>query len=682
MNSSNHPVIFHGGDYNPDQWLGSPEILSEDFNLMKSANINAVSVGIFAWTALEPEEGQFEFEWLDGVFERAEKNGIHVILATPSGGKPNWLALKYPEVRRVGRDGRREPQQRRHNHCLTSPVYRLKVHDINTRLAQRYGQRASLALWHVSNEYLGYCYCELCMAAFRTWLQTRYLHLDRLNDAYWSRFWSHTFTDWDQIQTIDDSIHGLSLDWRRFMTEQCADFLRAEIAPLREHSPAVPLTTNFHSIDDYDYFRLAEEIDVVSWDSYPEWHANPGRPDETATAVETAFCLDVCRGMKAGKPFLLMECTPSQVNWRQVSPLRRPGMLRLSSLQAVAHGSDAVCYFQIRKGRGGSEKFHGAVIDHAGHANTRTFREVTSLGATLEKIPDMVGSKVPAKAALVFDWETLWAINASQSPQNAHKEYRETCIQHYREFWKRGIALDIVNARSELASYDLVVAPMLYLLPEGLPERLAAFVGGGGTLVATYQTGYVNETDLCFAGGAPGPLSRLFGIRVEEFDALPEPARRRVVPSASAGHGLSGVYEARHFFDIVHCEGAEPLAEYGEDFYAGFPALTVNTYGQGRAYYISSRIEARFLDDFFGYLAGALDLPRAIPASLPPGVTAHLREGGGESFLFLLNFTHREAVVSIPQGAWGDIDTNAPVEQEVCLGPLDSKILRRQHPES
>ena len=680
MKKSNQSVIFHGGDYNPDQWLGYPEILAEDFVLMKSAHINTVTVGVFAWAALEPEEGRFEFCWLDDVFDRAEKNHFRVILATPSGGKPNWLALKYPEVRRVGRDGLRDPQQRRHNHCLTSPVYRSKVREINTRLAQRYGKRASLALWHVSNEYLGYCYCDLCMAAFQGWLRGRYQTLDRLNDAYWSRFWSHTFTEWDQIRTIDDSVNALSLDWKRFMTEQCASFLRAEVVPLREHSPGIPITTNFHPINDYDYFRLAEEIDVVSWDSYPDWHANPDGMDESAIALETAFRLDMCRGMKAGKPFLLMECTPSQINWRGVSPLRRPGMLRLSSLQAVAHGSDAVCYFQIRKGRGGSEKYHGAVIDHAGHGDTRMFREVGALGATLEKLPDVVGARVPAKVALVFDWENLWAIGGAGMPQNTHKEYIETCLAHYGPFWKRGIAVDVVSARSEWAGYDLVVAPMLHLLPNGLADRLSAFVENGGALVSTYQTGYVNETDLCFPGGAPGPLSRLLGIRVEEFDALPDSARRFVIPRPPADCGLSGVYEARHFLDIVHCEGAETLAEYGSDFYSGSPAVTVNAFGRGHAYYISSRNDDRFQDDFFGSLAVDLGLPRAVAAPLPPGVTAHLREGDGGRFLFLLNFTHRDAVpVSLPPGAWCDVDTGELTKNEIRLAPLGATILH-SHP--
>jgi len=643
---------------------------------MRAANINTITVGVFAWAALEPEEGRFEFGWLDDVFERAEKSGIRVILATPSGGKPNWLAHAYPEVRRVGENGRRDPQQWRHNHCLTSPVYRSKVREINTRLAQRYGARQPLAMWHVSNEYLGYCYCDLCMGAFQSWLRARYGTLDRLNDAYWSRFWSHTFTAWEEVQVIDSSIHGLSLDWKRFMTAQCADFLRAEMVPLRKHSPETPVTTNFHTIEHYDYFRLAEEIDVVSWDSYPDWHADPDGLDESAVAAETAFRFDLNRGMKGGKPFLLMECTPSQINWRDVSPLRRPGMLRLSSLQAVAHGSDAVCYFQIRKGLGGAEKFHGAVIDHAGHAQTRTFREVAAVGATLEKLPGIVGARVPAKAALIFDWENLWAIDGARTPQNKHKEYRETCLSHYLPFWKRGIAVDIVSSRSEFSSYDLVLVPMLYLLPEGLAERLSAFVAKGGTVVATYQTGYVNETDLCFQTGAPGPLSELLGIRVEEFDALPDSSRRSVIPRDSAGHGLSGDYEARHFLDIVRCEGAEALAEYGGDFYAGSPALTVNSFGSGRAYYVASRNDERFQDDFFGHLAGRLRLPQALPGPLPPGVTAHIRESGSERFLFLLNFARRESAVSLPPGGWSDVDTGEPAEPDIRLGAFGARILR------
>src|SRR5215210_4436276 len=314
----NH-TILHGCDYNPDQWLHYSGITDEDFRLMKLAHLNSITLGVFAWAALEPEEGRYTFEWMDDIFERAARQDIRVILATPSGGKPNWLALQYPEVRRTRADGTKEPQEGRHNHCLTSPLYRGKVRTMNTQLAERYGKHSALVLWHISNEFGGYCYCELCMSAFRDWLRERYRTLDALNEAYWSRFWSHTYTAWDQIRHIDRSVHGLDLDWKRFMTHQCASFIRNEVEPLRCLSPGVPVTTNLmHLYDGYNYWELARELDLVSWDSYPELHTARADLDETELGASIGFNHNVYRSMKGGWPFLLMETTPSQTNWQRV----------------------------------------------------------------------------------------------------------------------------------------------------------------------------------------------------------------------------------------------------------------------------------------------------------------------------------------------------------------------------
>ena len=369
--------LLHGGDYNPEQWLRYSGILDEDFRLFQLARINAITIGVFSWAALEPEEGRYDFGWMDDIFERAARHDMTVILATPSGGKPNWLAQLYPEIRRVTKAGVRDPQMLRHNHCLTSPVYREKVHGINSRLAERYGKHPSLALWHISNEYGGYCYCPLCVGGFQEWLKAHYGSLDALNEAYWARFWSHTYTAWEQVVPIDESVNGLILDWKRFMTHQCCSFIRNEANPLRGHSPDIPVTTNLMgNFDDYNYWELAREIDIVSWDSYPFWHATNPAFDEYEQGVVTAFQHDCFRSMKGGKPFLVMETTPSQLNWAPVSPLRRPGIHRLNGLQAIAHGSDSVCYFQLRKSRGSREQWHGSVIDHAGNAGTRVFRDV------------------------------------------------------------------------------------------------------------------------------------------------------------------------------------------------------------------------------------------------------------------------------------------------------------------
>lgn len=666
-------TILHGGDYNPEQWLNYPGIIDDDFRLFRQARLNSITIGVFSWAALEPEEGSYRFEWMDDIFDRAEKQDMKVILATPSGGKPNWLALKYPEVRRVSPEGVREPQQKRHNHCLTSPVYREKVLEINTRLAERYGGRSSLALWHISNEFGGYCYCDLCLGAFQRWLEAKYRTLEALNEAYWSRFWSHTYTAWDQIRTIDQSVCGLVLDWRRFMTHQCRDFIRHEAKPLREKTPRVPITTNFMGFyDAYNYWELAKELDLISWDSYPAWHLHK---DDPQMALETAIVHDIYRPMKGGKPFLLMETTPSQVNWTGTSPLRRPGLHRTHSLQAIAHGSNAVCYFQMRQSRGSMEQFHGAVISHHGHENTRVFREVTELGATLEKLSEMGQTRIPAKGALFFDWENRWALEISASPQNKEKRMLETLREHYAPFWKRGIPVDVIDSETGLDAYALVVAPMAFMLRNGQSERMERYVENGGTLVVTYQSGVVDETMLCFQGGAPGPLRKLLGLWVEEFDALQDEADRRVIAGNEAGHGLLGVYKAKHYVEIVHLEGAQALAAYGDDFYTGKPALTVNSFGKGRAYYVASRNDERFNDDFFGFLARDLGVASATGKPLPKGVSACRREIEQTSYLFLMNFTANSATVKLDEKTYKEVDSGEQVIGEVLLPPYGSKVL-------
>ncbi|WPJ96085.1 beta-galactosidase [Coraliomargarita algicola] len=674
---SSKPILY-GGDYNPEQWLKYPEVLEQDFRLFEQASINTLTIGVFAWAALEPEEGVFQFEWLDHIFERAMRQHMRIILATPSGGKPNWLAMKYTEVRRVNELGQREPQRARHNHCLTSDVYRDKVSIINEQLAKRYGAHSALEMWHISNEFGGYCYCDRCMAAFRDWLKAKYTSLDALNEAYWSRFWSHTFTEWEQIRYIDKTICGLVLDWKRFMTDQCCSFIRNEIAAIRRDSPDVPTTTNFMGTHpDYDYHKLAQEIDVVSWDAYPMWHL-PQDNHESNHALNAAFRHDVTRGIAGGKPFLLMESTPGQVNWAGVSPLMRPGMLRLASYQAIAHGSDSVCYFQMRKSRGSWEQFHGAVIDHVGHANTRVFREVEQLGASLLQLDSVVGSLVSAKVAIVFDWETRWIYEGVALPSNAHKQYAETILAHYKPFWARGINVDIVDRQADFSKYELVVAPILFMLSDSLGERLTDFVKAGGHLVTTYGTGVVNETGLAISGGMPGALREVLGVWVEEFDALPDAYRRQVKPLDDGKCGLTGVYEARHHLDLVHLETAEAIAVYGEDFYSGYPALTRHSFGAGSAWHISSRNDDRFSDDFLGYLADELKLTNISSSTLPQGVSVQTRSVANAEFVFLMNFNDSSVVFELIDGIYTDLETESTVERTIHLAAYQTCVLQRR----
>ncbi len=670
------PHLLHGGDYNPDQWLGEPAILAQDMRYMKDAGVNAVSVGIFAWTALEPDEGTYTFDWLDRTMDMLAENGIHAILATPSGAKPAWMSAKYPEIRRVTADGQREPHRGRHNHCRTSPIYRAKCQTINTRLAERYRDHSALTLWHVSNEYNGEpCYCDVCLKAFRQWLKEKYGSLQDLNDAWWTAFWSHTYTDWDQINPVDPSIHGLMLDWRRFSSEQTADFFRYESAPLREITPDIPVTTNFMGTSPtLDYRILAKDVDVVSWDAYPRWHEPRGN---WRVGADTSFVHDLTRGLKPGHPFLLMECTPSAQHNMPAMKLKRPGMHRLASLQAVAHGSDSVMYFQWRACRGGQEKLHGAVVAHDNTNNTRVFRDVADVGDTLAQLDCMVGTSVPSEVAILYDWQNAWAIEQSRGPLQEGKDYTRTCQAHYLPLWQRGIPVDIVGYECDLSAYRLVVAPMLYMLRDDLASRLSDYVRGGGTLVVTYWSGLVDENDLCFLGGRPGPLRELMGVWCEETDALYPGETNTVVPERANALRLRGTYTCRGICDLLHLEGAEPLATYGGDFYVGLPALTVNNVGRGKAYYVASRNDEAFLDDLYNALAEDLRIPRALDSDLPQGVTAQMRTDGQRTFVFLLNFSPQWQLVDLGENTFVDMITGKETVGQIVMDEYGSRVLER-----
>lgn len=664
------PHLIHGGDYNPDQWMATKEVWKEDMRLAKLAGINSLSIGIFSWVSLEPEDGRYTFEWMDEVMDMLADNGMVAVLATPSGARPAWMSQKYPEVLRVNEDRQRILHGQRHNHCYTSPVYRRKVREMNTLLAQRYKDHPALGIWHLSNEYGGECHCELCQQAFRDWLKARYGTLDNLNQRWWTAFWSHTYSDWSQLESPsmrgEFSVHGLELAWKRFVTEQTVDFMKAEAAPLKEITPGIPVTTNMMGFyDGLNYFRLSEELDIASWDNYPLWSTTDKDIDVASMA---SFLHDFCRGLKDGKPWMLMESSPSATNWQPIGKLRRPGGHKLYSLQAVAHGSDTVQYFQYRKSRGSAEKFHGAVVDHEGSENTRVFREVADTGALMQKLDDIVGCATRAQVAIVYDVENRWALKAAAGFKR-DKKYVETLLSHYKPFWQAGVSVDIVDSTKPLDGYKLVVAPMLYMLRPGMAERLNAFVHGGGVLVTTYMSGYVDEDDLCFLGGFPGPLKETLGVWCEEMDSLPDGESRAIKYDGKE-------YLAHDFCEIIHLRGAQAMGVYDEDFYEGMPAVTRNAVGKGEAWFVAARMDASFQRDFFCQRLQQLGIMGTLEAELPAGVTAQTRTDGQQEFVFVMNFLANAATVDVGQGGV-DMDTGKPVSGEVELPPRGLLIFKR-----
>lgn len=667
--------LLHGGDYNPDQWLEYPEVFEEDVRLMKEANVNCVSLGIFAWAVLEPEEGRYELDWMDHIITRLGEEGLQVVLATPSGAMPNWLTQKYPEVMQVQADGHRNLPGKRHNFCYTSPVMREKITSIDRVLAERFGRRDNVILWHISNELGGNfgdstCHCELCQEAFRQWLKKKYGTLENLNSAWWNHFWSHTYTDWSQIHSPgpygETTSTALVLDWRRFSTEQISSFCELEIKTVKEASD-LPATTNFMDFfKGLDYNRMKKGLDIISWDSYPFWHE---QKDEVPVAARTAANHSVMRALKKA-PFLLMESTPSSISWRDSNPLKRPGMHMLSSMQAVAHGSDSVQYFQWRKGRGGYEKFHGAVLDHKNGSNTRTFREVTEVGARLDGLSGKIDGTVNRpRAAIIFDWENWWAVEDTQGPR-LDLNYVECVLSHYRAFWEKGIEADLIGMDEKLDGYQLVAAPLNYMYKSGYAERVREFVAGGGVFVTTYFSGMVNDTDLCFIGHQP--LEDVLGVVQEEIDAPSEEFENRFAYNGEE-------YPARRMCEIVHAkEGAEVLSVYERDFYAGCPTVTRNTFGKGEAYYLTAESDMDFLRAFYSDLFDRAGLANALGAKLPYGVTVTERSGAdGKGVVFVMNFRN-EPVCIDGVGKWTDAESGVVYEGKLELGALQCAVLDKQ----
>ena len=665
-----YPHFLHGADYNPEQWLPDKAVWDKDMELMKLANCNEMSVGIFSWSMLEPREGEYDFSFLDEIVAKIGDNGGKVILATPSGARPRWLAEKYPEVLRVGPDGVRDHFLGRHNHCLTSPAYRRKVREMNTRLAQRYGRNETVVAWHISNEYGGDCRCPLCADAFRSYLREKFHNdIDAVNRAWWTRFWSHTYDSFDQIEPpgkyTETGTHGLNLEWHRFVTAQTASFIENETAPIRELSPHLPVTINMmFEFYDLNYHEVAKVIDIASWDSYPEW----GSTDDAVIAQKTAFWHDLYRSLK-DRPFLLMESTPSLVNWKPYNKLKAPGLDTLSSLQAVAHGSDSVQYFQWRKSRGSSEKFHGAVVGHDGTADTRVFRSVQKTGQVLQAIDEVCGTLTDAQVAVLFDWENWWALDDAQGYAKDDKKYLDTCYSYHREFWKRGIDCDIVSPLADLSRYKIAVAPMLYLVDEARAVNLRRFVENGGTLYGTYALSTVDGNDLCHLGGIPGlGLVEVFGLEAEEIDTL--------YPHERCSAALDGqAHELVDYCEVLKLKGAAPLAVYSSGWYEGAPAVTEHSFGAGKAVYQACRDTGSLKDKVFGKLLQELELTGPLEGDIPHGVTAQTRTDGENTYVFLQNYSPAPSGAVTLRQPMTDLITGETVK-ETALEPYGFRILK------
>ncbi|MFG2902696.1 beta-galactosidase [Streptomyces zaomyceticus] len=634
-----HRLAF-GGDYNPEQWPES--VWQEDVRLMREAGVTMVSVGIFSWALLEPEPGRYDFDWLDRLLDLLHEHGVRVDLGTPTVAPPAWFYRAHPEALPVTAEGVRHSYGSRGAICHSSAAYRAAAAGITTALARRYGSHPALALWHVHNEYgvpVSACYCDGCAAHFRRWLHEAHGSVEAVNEAWGTAFWGQHYSSYEEIDpprvTPTVGNPAQQLDYRRFADATIRENFRAERDILHELAPGVPVTTNFMTAlsqcDSIDYWAWGREVDLVTNDHYL-------MTDGRRTHVNLAMAADLTRSVAGGAPWLLLEHSTSGVNWQARNPAKRPGEMARNSLAHVARGSEGAMFFQWRQSRRGAEKFHSAMVPHGG-TDTRIWREVVALGAGLEALEEVRGTRTVPDVAVLWDWHSWWAQNLEWRPNEAH-DARERADSFYETLYDRHLTVDFAHPESDLSAYPLVVVPALYLMTEAAGRNLREYVENGGTLVVSYFSGIVDEHDAVHPGAYPGALRDVLGLIVEEWSPLLDDQRVRI--DGPGGASLTGDV----WTEFVRPRGAETVWTYADGPAAGGPAVTRHRLGRGTAWYVSTRLDAVSLDAIVA--AAGEDAGIASRSGLPRDVEVVRRAGdGGRHYLFALNHSAEDAEVPL-----------------------------------
>lgn len=623
--------LAFGGDYNPEQW--DEPVWKEDDDLMRRARVNLATVGVFSWALLEPEEGRYDFAWLDAHLERLHANGVAVDLATPTASPPPWFTSAHPDALPVAPDGTRLTHGSRDTYCLAAPAYRDAARRIASALTERYGDHPAVALWHVHNEYVTLCWCDHTAAAFRQWLRRRHGSLDILNEAWGTAFWSQRYTSWEQIlpprATQWHRNPGQALDFRRFWSDEVLTAYREQRDAIRAHSDR-PVTTNLMlpAYQNLDLWALGREVDLVAVDHYP---TAPGLD----AAADTAFAADRARSLGGGRPWLLMEQGTNTVYDGDRVLGKEPGDILRHTLGHIARGSEGALFFQWRQSRAGAETWHSAMVPHAG-PDSRVFREVTAAGEAVARLGELAGSTVSAPVAVLHDSDAWWALEVDGLPSSelgCHAELRRA----HRALWDAGVTVDFAHPEHELGAYRLVVAPALFLLSDAGAENLRRYVTGGGTLLVHHAAGYVDDRLHARLGGYPAaPLREALGVRVEEHRAVRRDER---IVLSDGTHGVA-------WSESLRTEGAETLAVYTRGMLAGGPALTRHRFGAGQGWYLSTRLEDADYGALVDRLLAEAGVGRDV-AGLPAGVEAVTRHASdGRRWHVLIN--HRDDTVPLP----------------------------------
>lgn len=628
------PGLAYGGDYNPEQW--SQATREQDLALMGEAGVNLVSVAIFSWAMLEPREGEYDWSWLDETMDRLADRGVFAALATATASPPPWLTHKHPEILPETADGVTLWPGARQAYSVSSPVFRSYALRMTRSIAERYADHPALALWHVDNElgcHNSHDFSDDAAEAFRRWLESRYHTVEELNRAWGSAFWSQRYSSFEEVLPPRKAPMFVNptqqLDFHRYSSDELLEYFREMKRILREITPQIPVTTNFMCTTrskNMDYFSWASDMDVVATDHYTI-------ADDPMRHIELAFSADLTRGVAGGEPWMLMEHSTSAVNWQQRNHTKDSAEMLRDSLSHVARGADAVMFFQWRQSHAGAEKYHSAMVPHAG-TDSDVWDSTVKLGHALQKLAPVQGSTVRTQVALLFDYESWWGAELDSHPNN-DLSYPEEVMHWYRALWEIGVAVDVVHPSHDLSSYDALIVPCLYLVSDEHAAGIAAAAQSGASVLVSYFSGIVDENEHVRLGGYPGAFRDLLGIRTEEFWILQQ----------DQAWGLDDGSTATFWTEKTRLadEGsgaAEAVLKYVDGPLQGLPAVTRHEVGNGSAWYAGTRLDEEATRTLIRQVMAEADVSPE-HEDLPEGVEAVRRHKGAgdakETFLFLLN---------------------------------------------
>ncbi len=647
--------MYLGADYYPEHW--EKERWPIDAELMQRAGISLARLAEFAWSKLEPEDDLYDFAWLDEAMDILNEKGVKVVLSTPTAAPPSWLIGKHPQILPLLKSGQRMGFGKRRHYCITNRTYYHYSERIIRKLAEHYKNNPQVIGWQIDNEFGNpKCYCNNCKKEFQHWLKLKYKTLQNLNQSWGNAFWSHDYICWEQIPLpiVDYHNPSFDLDFRRFFSDMNVKYSNMQVELLKSISPDKFVTHNFMGLfPELNYYDLAEKYDFVSWDNYPQG---------LEKRFHVALAHDVMRGLKK-KNFWVMEQQCGCITREDITPALSPGEMRLWTYHSYAHGAEAVVYFRWRACTFGIEQFHSAILQHDGTDKSISYKETAQIASEIDRIrPQLEGSKVISPVAIIYDYENIW-VNYSYQEKPMYN-YSDEILRFYKTVRRKGINVDIVKPTDDFSKYKVIIAPLMYIVDDKTANNIKEYVKEGGTFIAGFRFGIKDRHSNIVKSILPGKLRELFGISIYAWDNLRE---RKIEVQTSSGE----VYQADTFADLITPEKAKPLAEYKNSWHASYAAVTVNTFAEGKFYYVGCGLPQAFYDKFIAEILKGL-VPEGI--KVPDEVEITLREKNGKKFIFVMNFSDKSSRIFLNK-EYTELKEKKKLQGEINFAPFEVLIL-------